>query len=392
MKKTILFNILLAVVPGLCAQTPVETVLTEIEKNNTTLLALKQRAEAETLGNKSGIYLPNPEAEFNYLWGSPGIIGTRTDFSIQQSIDFPTSYRFKSQIADLKNEQIQLEYRKAWYSIRLQAKLLCFDVIYYNALIGELTKRNADARQIAQSYQSKFDVGETNILEYNKAQLNLLNAGKTLESALLERNTQLAELTRLNGGIAVEITQKEFEPVIFPSGFDHWVSQAESQNPVLAWIQKESEISRKQEGLTKALALPKLQAGYMSESVVGQQYQGISVGMSIPLWEDKNRVKYAKAQSLALERLAEDSKVQVINQIKALYEKAEALQHSVAGYREGLRQYANAGFLITALDKGEISLIHYISEISFYYESISNLLSLERDLHIIDAELNQFAP
>jgi len=48
----------------------------EVEKNNTTLLALKKRVEAETIGNKSGITISNPEAEFNYLWGSPGILGT----------------------------------------------------------------------------------------------------------------------------------------------------------------------------------------------------------------------------------------------------------------------------------------------------------------------------
>jgi hypothetical protein len=84
--------------------------------------------------------------------------------------------------------------------------------------------------------------------------------------------------------------------------------------------------------------------------------------------------------------------VQFYNHLKSLYDKAAALQQNVAGYRESLHQFANAGFLKTALDKGEISLINYITEFSFYYESISNLLSLERDLNMINAELNQFSP
>jgi outer membrane protein, heavy metal efflux system len=391
MKRTIIFNLLLVVVLNLNAQNTFETVLAEIEKNNTTLSALKKRVEAETIGNKSGITIPNPEAEFNYLWGSPGIIGNRTDFSIKQSLDFPTAYRFKSQISDLKNEQILLEYQKELYAIRLQAKILCFDVIYYNALIDELTRRITYARQITQSYQSKFDVGETNILEYNKAQLNLLNAGKTLESTEVERNAQLAELTRLNGGIPVEITENEFQPVVLPGSFDQWISQAEQQNPMLAWINKEIEISRKQEGLSKAMGLPKLQAGYMSESVVGQQFKGVTVGVSVPLWENKNKVKYAKANSLALESMEADNKVQFYNHLKTLFNKAVGLQQNVAGYREGLSQYYNAEFLKIALDKGEISLINYITEFSFYYESINNLLITERDLNKANAELNQFS-
>lgn len=392
MKRAIIFNLLLVMVFSLRAQNNMDSVLSEIEKNNTTLAALKKSAEAETLGNKTGIFIPNPEVEFNYLWGSPGNIGNRTDFSIKQSLDFPTAYRFKNQISDLKNEQIMLLYRKELYSVRLQAKLFYFDVVYYNALIAELTKRVTYARQIAQSYKSKFNVGETNILEYNKAQLNLLNASKTLESTEVERSARLAELTLLNGGIPLQITESDFQPVVLPEGFDQWISQAEQQNPMLAWIKSEIEISSKQEGLSKALGLPKLQAGYMSESVVGQQYQGVTVGVSVPLWENKNRVKYAKANSLALESVEADNKVQFYNHLKALYNKAAGLQQNVAGYREGLSQYYNTVFLKTALDKGEISLINYITEFSFYYESINNLLAAERDLNRVNAELNQFEP
>ena len=392
MKKAIIFNILLVMFFSLRAQNNMDSVLSEIEKNNTTLAALKKSAEAETLGNKTGIFIPNPEVEFNYLWGSPGNIGNRTDFSIKQSLDFPTAYRFKNQISDLKNEQIMLLYRKELYALRLQAKLIYFDVVYYNALIAELTKRVAYAKQIAQSYKSKFDVGETNILEYNKAQLNLLNASKTLESTAIERSARLAELTLLNGGIPLEITESDFQPVVLPAGFDQWISQAEQQNPMLAWIKSEIEISSKQEGLSKALGLPKLQAGYMSESVVGQQYQGVTVGVSVPLWENKNRVKYAKANSLALESVEADNKVQFYNHLKALYNKAAGLQQNVAGYREGLSQYYNTSFLKTALDKGEISLINYITEFSFYYESINNLATTERELNRVNAELNQFEP
>jgi hypothetical protein len=78
--------------------------------------------------------------------------------------------------------------------------------------------------------------------------------------------------------------------------------------------------------------------------------------------------------------------------LKALYNKAAGLQQNVAGYREGLSQYYNTAFLKTALDKGEISLINYITEFSFYYESINNLLTTERDLNRVNAELNQFEP
>ena len=57
------------------AQNNLEYLLQEIESNNTTLSALQKQVEAQKLGNKTGIYLPNPEVEFSNLWGNPSEIG-----------------------------------------------------------------------------------------------------------------------------------------------------------------------------------------------------------------------------------------------------------------------------------------------------------------------------
>ena len=390
MKRALIFSSLLVMACGLFAQASLEAVLAEIEKNNTTLTALKGSAAAETIGNRTGIFLSNPEAEFGYLWGSPGSLGNRTDFSIRQSFDFPTAYGFRNQISSLKNEQVALEYKAALYAIQLEAKGYYYDIVYYNALIEALTERVSHARQIANSYQAKFDVGETNILEYNKAQLNLLTASKEVESANIERNNALAELKRLNGGTPLAIAEKELPPVVLPGDFDQWVAQAEERNPMLAWINRAVAISGKQEGLSRAMSLPKLQAGYMRESVTEEQFQGITFGLSIPLWENKGQVKYAKANSQALESEAADKKLQYFNHLNALYNKATGLQSSIRTYRDGLLQYDNTEYLKAALDKGEISFINYLNELAFYYESINNVLSLERDLHKVNAALHQF--
>ena len=49
MKRTIIINLLLVVALNLSAQNSIETILSKIEKNNTTLIALKKSAEAETI-------------------------------------------------------------------------------------------------------------------------------------------------------------------------------------------------------------------------------------------------------------------------------------------------------------------------------------------------------
>lgn len=390
MKKIIIALIsLTAFQINLYAQNNVDSVLAQIERNNTTLAALQKGADADKIGNKTGNYLQNPEIEFNYLWGNE-VTGNRTDFSAKQTFDFPTAYGYKNQISNIKNEQVELEYQKQRKELLLNARLICYDLIYTNALKLELTNRLNHAQSIADAYKSKFEIGETNILEYNKAQLNWLNLIKTMESLTIEQEALQAELTRLNGGVLIIYIESEFQVTVLPTDFEQWYVQAEQINPLLNWLKKEVELTQKQISLNKALSMPKFQAGYMSESLIGQDFKGITVGLSIPLWENKNTVKYAKANAISLDNMAADNKIQLYSHLKMLHTKSISLQKSANDYKLKLASFNNSELLRKALDKGEISLINYMVELSIYYESVNNLLELERDLNKAIAELNQY--
>jgi outer membrane protein TolC len=365
---------------GLSAQN-IENVLSEIESNNTTLRAYRNLNEAQKLENKTGIYLANPEVEFNYLWGDPSSMGNRKDFSLTQSFDFPTAYGIKKRIASAKNEQSDLEFELQRKSILYKAKILCNELVYLNALHEVLQKRATDAGNIAIAYSSKFDQGEINILEKNKAQFNLLNAQKELEANETERSLLLAELNILNGGIPVSFNQSSFSPLQLPVDFENWYSAYETKNIVLQQAAREIGISENQIKLSKAMSLPKISGGYMSEAVEGEAFRGVSVGVSIPLWENKNTVKLANAQQQVALQQANDKKIQTYNQLKGQYEKAVSLQKTLASYREALQAVNSSELLKKTLDAGQLSLIEYIMEVTLYYETTDKFLSIENELN-----------
>lgn len=391
MNKYLKICALLFILPvSLTAQITVDSVLSNIERNNTTLSALRKSVEAEKLGNRTGIYLENPEVEFNYLWGSPDALGNRTDINIKQSFDFPAAYGYRRQIADSRNLQADLEYQRQRKDILLNARLLCADLMHANAVIEENGKRLAHAQNIADAFQSMYEKGEVGILEHNKAQLNLLNIKKEVETLTIERNTVLKQLSALNGGVAIEFIENSFSQRILPSDFDQWYNKAEQNNPALLWLKQEIEVKMQQEKLNRALSLPKASAGYMSEKVVGEHFQGVTVGVSIPLWENKNTVKYAQAQTLALQSMEVDSKLQFYNQLKIQFEKASSLQKTALGYRQLIEASNNAILLKKALDAGEITLINYLMELSFAYSAMDNLLKSEYELNKALSILAQF--
>lgn len=387
--KTIVISILAVFASiSLYAQNSVNSVLTTIEENNTTLKALRETAEAQKLGNRTGIYLANPEVGFNYLWGKPGDIGNRTDINVKQTFDIPTITGMKSKVANEQNNLVEWQYKADRMNILLEAKQYCIELIYYNALKRELDVRLKHAETIAKGYKERLDRGDANMLEYNKVQLNLATVQGEISRVDVEQNALLSQLKRLNGGTDVMLEDNRYSEISLPLDFDQWFAQAAQKNPVLAYVEQEIELGKRQVSLSKAMGLPTFSAGYMSEKVVGQQFQGLTLGISIPLWENKNRVKQAKAAVTAAESRQTDSMQQFYSQLQILYNRANGLKNTADTYRKSLETVNNTDLLGKALNVGEISLLDYIVEVGLYYNTVSQALEAERDYQKAFAELS----
>ncbi len=370
------------------AQDNIATVLKAIEKNNTTLRALRETADAEKLKNKTGIFLSNPEVGFNYLWGDPTDIGNRTDISVVQSFDIPTITGMKNRASESQNRLVEWQYLTGRMNILLEAKQCCIDLIYYNALMKELEVRLKHAGIIAGGYRSRMESGDASRLEYNKALLNLSSAQGEVSRIKVERNTLLEQLKRLNGGIEISLDEDQYDDILLPADFESWFAQAAVKNPVLAFAGQEVEAGKQQVLLSKAMGLPCFSAGYMSEKVAGERFQGITLGVSIPLWKNKNRVKQAKVSLSAAELREADSRKQLYDRLMILYNRTEGLKITAVEYRRSLATANSSGLLKKALDAGEISLLDYIVEMGLYYNTVDLALEAERDYQKAFAELS----
>ncbi len=388
MKTTIiLIASVLAIQISVFAQKNIQTVLSSIETNNTTLKSSRENAEARKLNNKSMIALPAPEIGFGYLWGSPAETGNRIDFSVTQSFDIPTLIGTKNKLAKQQNQLVDLQYQIARMNILLEAKQLCVDLIYYNILQKELNTRLQHAQIIAQAYEKKLQQGDSNILEYNKAKLNFTNVQGELSRVEMERKALLTQLKGLNGGQEIMLDEYQYSEKPLPLSFDEWYAQAVQKNPFLEYASRQVEVNQREVTASKTAALPTFTVGYMSEKVVGQKYQGITTGISIPLWENKNRIKQAKAQLKAAESEQADIHQKHYTQWQLLYNRAAGLQQSAKQYKAALETASNNALLKKALDVGEISILEYILEMSFYYDSITQALQAERDYQQAVTEL-----
>lgn len=375
-------------VPGF-AQENAGTVLSQIEKNNTALQALRKRTEADQYGYKAERALDAPEVGFDYLWSSPAYVGTRKDISVTQSIDVAALAGARGKLADSRTELSDIQYNIERQKILLEAKQLYIRIVYCNAVNAELSSRIARSEQIEAAYRDMQARGETDMIEVNKAHLAYLSQKNALSRNMVERESLLSELQGLNGGEPVEVNASVISTdEVLPADFGAWYAEASQQIPQLAYMKKNVDVNAAEARTAKMANYPSLTAGYMAELVKGSNFRGLTLGLSIPIWSVRSKVRQANASCEAAKLEERDAVTKTYNSFKALYDRAKGLQEISAELSSSLAVSTEAMALTEhKLKAGDISLIDNIMELSLYYSLADEVLATSCDYALALAEL-----
>lgn len=373
------------------AQNSIDQVLKSIETNNKSLQANTKMTDAQKLEAQTGKFLANPSMEWEQMWGNRNNPGSEYTLTVKQSLDFPTTYSNKNKLANLKANTIGFQSAAYRQQLLLNAKQTCIEIIYLRKQKSLLDERLANAETMFALYKKRFESGDANQLELNKIQLELLNAQN--QSRLNKAALTAAEeqLRNFNGGNPIT-----FDATDYPTGeelinFDQLQAAFMEADPNLKSLTGDQEIANREVKLSRSLTLPKFDVGYKRNAAKDHvASNGFMVGVSIPLFENKNTVKKAKAQAEFATASLEDNRLNLKTNLQQLYQQAEALQISRADYAKVLEQQRNIELLNKALNAGQLSVIDYFTELTTIYDSHQSYLDVEKEYHSILAQLYQY--
>ena len=368
------------------------SLLSRIEQNNTTLIALRTEAEARKLENRTGITLADPEVGLKRMWEGAEETGNLTEFTVSQSLDLATALGYRTRVAREQNQLIDEEYRMARMEILLDAQLTLIDIAYYNTLHAELDRRLGYARRVAEVEQRRLECGDTDALSYNNVLLSLSSLEAEMARVEMERNVLIARLTALNGGQGIDgiesLDKLDNVESIADTDFSTWYVEAEDHLPQLAQARQLSEVRSGELALAKSMHLPTLSATYVNERhTIGTRSQGVAVGVSIPLWANKNRVRSARTALEAAEAHKADAELQLRSAFEQEFARVKGLHHTASLYRRALDEANNTALLEKAMKEGYISVLEYLQGIELYYDYLDRSLSADRDYQRALAEL-----
>jgi len=353
--------------------------------NNRVLMVARESLHVAILEAGTGNTPPDPEVEFGYLFGKPSEFGNRVDFKLSQQVDFPTTYIYKSRLRKIRTTQAELEYVISRQAVLLHAKQLWIERIHLNQQNRLLQKRLHQAGVVNEHFREKLNSGEVGRLAFSQSSLQLAALESEYQQVLSEiRGNQLA-LNELVGGMDVEI-----KDTIFPNPTNFIpdsLMQAYLKSPDLLLYNHELQMKEEQRNLTKSQNLPKLSAGYFSESVLDQSFRGFQFGVTVPLWENSNRIKTATSEVIFAEADAERFTYLQRREILQKLDQLESLKSRSQRLEEALGTGNNAELLGLSLDNGDISLSEYFYASDFYFRNEQLLLEYKRDLLLKEAEL-----
>ena len=390
MKRFLLYLITGLLICKGYSQVGVDSIIRQVDRNNKAIASSNKFQQAKAAEYKTGLTPYDPFVEYDYMYGSPAGAGNQRDFSVSQRFDFPTSYKRKRELSGNQVIQTNLQQQVFRQDVLLEAKQAALHLIYLNKKIEELRRRLRSTEGLVKDIQQKLDKGDITILDMNKAKLQLLTIKSDLELSENEKSVRLARLIELNGGEDISINDTSYPIMTTVPPFDELDSLIEANDPIIKMYEQDKLIQTNQLYVQKAMNLPKLEAGYHSQGILGQSYRGFHVGLSVPLWENKNRVNAAKANIDYATSAAEAHRIEHRQDNRQAYEQLGIRTKIMAEHAALLSSLNNTYLLNKSLSLGQITVVQYFYEVSFYFTAYDKYLQTELEYHQALARLYKF--
>lgn len=377
----------LCVVGGFAQTDTTGELLNGIAQNNTELKAYRAFIESRQLENKSGNNLPDPQLSAFYLPYGDNSGADYTEYQISQSFEFPTVYAARSKWNDLQAQELESSYAKLRQEMLLKASKLLVDVATLQKQKELERTRREQSEQVYEQIQELYRKEQVGILDLNKAKIAWIQEQFVVEQTETEIQNALLLLEKLNGGQPINLNTIGLQEDIEIESLETLWQAKMVQDPELQQLSINESVSLQKIKLEQNKVLPDITAGYNYQGVSGNNFSGFYGGVSIPLWNSKNKVKTAKTAYEYRQSQTEAVKATLYTSFQERYNRYELLLKKYREYQATMESLDSESLLFKAFQLGELSFMEYYVELQFYRDALDTLLQMENELHKLKSEL-----
>ncbi len=360
-----------------------DSFLQSVELNNPRLKALQKWLEAEEALAKTGIYPDNPEVGYNYLFGNSNAPGNQQELEITQAFKLPGYYTSKADLQRLGFQQKQALADREKREILHTARTAYFNLVWLHKKEALQKNRKDDAEKLAALMQKGFESGEFSKPVYDKARIYTIGIQTDWQKIQSEIDVQKKYLMQLNGDKPVDGITFEYPVNWELPPLDSFLANLAQQNPDMLIAQLSIQKSEIEINNQRMNSLPTFEAGYRSESISGQKLKGFHAGVSIPLWQNKNTVQYARLNTETSKANYAQQESELKTKVAALYFDARALKNSYEQMKQIMGEEQVTAGSLELLQSGQISFSEYYVDAEFIWEMNSKLCLVQHNCFVL---------
>ena len=389
MNKNIVFALCgcLFFMNGFSQNKTIEELLKDIEQNNTVLKSYQSFIEGQQRENKSTNNLPDPQLSGYYLPFGYNTTDAYTEYQISQSFEFPTVYAVRGKWNDLKSQQLQTAYAERRQEVLLNAKKYLIELNFLQKQKAIETERRIQSKQVFDQIQELFDKEQVGILDLNKAKIAWIQEQFVVEQIESELQILMSKLKTLNGDKPLDGLSAEMILSAEMKSIDNLWQEKLAAEPALQELQAREATSLQKIKLEKNKVLPNVALGYNYQGVNGSNYSGFFGGLSIPLWNSKNKVKAAQANYEYQLSNTQVITTSLYAQFQESFNRYQLMLKKYNEYQTTMVNLDSEKLLFKAYMLGEYSFMDYYVELQFYRKASDKMLQMEKELQLLQANL-----
>lgn len=351
---------------------------------------------------------PDPEIKFIYF---PEPIETRLGpqdwvASLNQRIPFPGKLSQAGKVVETEARVAHIKLDRTVKGVMASVRRSFHELLYIRTARKVVAQNLRLLEHLRKAGETAYARDRAALMDMVKAQSQL---GQIRYDGILLEELELTEKTRLNGilnrapdaGIG-KLVDDPFQPVIFTLKDLYRLAEANQEDLRIARALVERADARAE--LARYENLPDFNVGVSYSAIghpdvpvrpdnSGRDGLGFQVGMTIPLWFDKNRGRVARAEAgIRKARAAEEVAITKIRtRVHDLFFRLNNSQRLVVLYRDDLLPQAMNAMEIaeTWYREGEASFSDFVETEAVYYNFQLSLARASADYGKVLATLEQ---
>ncbi len=351
---------------------------------------------------------PDPEIKFTYF---PEPIETRLGpqdwvASLNQRIPFPGKLSQAGKVVETEARVAHIKLDRTVKGVMASVRRSFHELLYIRTARKVVAQNLRLLEHLRKAGETAYARDRAALMDMVKAQSQL---GQIRYDGILLEELELTEKTRLNGilnrapdaGIG-KLVDDPFQPVIFTLKDLYRLAEANQEDLRIARALVERADARAE--LARYENLPDFNVGVSYSAIghpdvpvrpdnSGRDGLGFQVGMTIPLWFDKNRGRVARAEAgIRKARAAEEVAITKIRtRVHDLFFRLNNSQRLVVLYRDDLLPQAMNAMEIaeTWYREGEASFSDFVETEAVYYNFQLSLARASADYGKVLATLEQ---